>query len=217
MKTQAWGWLAAGVLAAGLNASYHDGGMQWAHRIADRIEHGSAAVLALASGHAERFLAEAQYIVAKNEKAPCPLSTALAKMQSSLAHVQTKLARSENEMAHLDDMTARANVLAAQHQAERDRWQARWEANRDRIEARVAAGRARVWVRSTNWTPVMVETRDCPQLRVEVPRIPRIRVPRTPTVRIPTVQIPEISIPEIPQVNVQVPAIRVDAGDNGSV
>ncbi len=47
--TQAWGWLTAGVLAAGLNASYHDGGLQWAHQVADRVEHGSAAVLALAS------------------------------------------------------------------------------------------------------------------------------------------------------------------------
>ena len=55
--TQAWGWLAAGVLAAGLNAAYHDGGLEWAHRIADRVQHGSAAVVALAGGRADQFVA----------------------------------------------------------------------------------------------------------------------------------------------------------------
>ena len=62
MKTQAWGWLTAAVLAAGLNASYHDGGMQWAHRIADRVEHNSNAVLALATGHADEFVTEARVL-----------------------------------------------------------------------------------------------------------------------------------------------------------
>ena len=65
MKTQAWGWLIAGVLAAGLNASYHDGGLQWAHEVAERVGHGSSAVLALASGNAERFLSEAQLVAAR--------------------------------------------------------------------------------------------------------------------------------------------------------
>ncbi len=49
--TQAWGWLVAAVLAAGLNASYHNGGLQWAHEVAERLDHGSTAALALASGH----------------------------------------------------------------------------------------------------------------------------------------------------------------------
>ena len=33
--TQAWAWLAAGVLALGLNGFYQDGGAAWAHRIVD--------------------------------------------------------------------------------------------------------------------------------------------------------------------------------------
>src|SRR5579863_907304 len=129
MKTQAMGWLIAGVLAAGLNASYHDGGLQWAHDVANRVEHGSAAVLALASGNAERFLSEAQMVADRNETASCRLSTALAQIQTKLAQarlVQTKLvqtkavqteivqtqpvqvdfARNESELARLDEMTA---------------------------------------------------------------------------------------------------------------
>ena len=65
--TQAWGWLAAGVLAAGLNAAYHDGGLEWAHRIADRVQHGSAAVVALAGGRADQFVAEAALLSARND------------------------------------------------------------------------------------------------------------------------------------------------------
>ncbi len=64
--TQAWAWLTAGVLAAGLNASYHDGGLEWAHQVADRVEHGSAAVLALASGRADQVLSQAQLLTARN-------------------------------------------------------------------------------------------------------------------------------------------------------
>ncbi|MGD0760452.1 MAG: hypothetical protein ABR921_16250 [Candidatus Sulfotelmatobacter sp.] len=37
MKTQAWAWLTAGVVALGLNGFYHDGGAAWAHRIAERV------------------------------------------------------------------------------------------------------------------------------------------------------------------------------------
>src|SRR5579864_3947153 len=121
MKTQAWGWLIAGVLAAGLNASYHDGGLQWAHRVADRLEHSSAAVLALASGHADQFLSEAQMVADRNETASCQLSTALAR-------VQTKLARTETGFAHFDAMTARQETQLARLEANRDRMQARIQA-----------------------------------------------------------------------------------------
>src|SRR5882757_1002103 len=106
MKTQAWGWLIAGVLAAGLNASYYDGGLQWAHELADRVEHGSAAVVALASGNAERFLAEAQLVAAKNETASCRLSTAL--------RAQGRLARSESRFSRFNNLTAFNNMTAQQ-------------------------------------------------------------------------------------------------------
>ena len=46
--SQAYAWLAAGVLAAGLNASYNDGGLQRVHEMVDQVEHSSTAVLTLA-------------------------------------------------------------------------------------------------------------------------------------------------------------------------
>src|SRR5580700_4745381 len=93
--TEAWGWLAIGVLAAGLNASYHSGGLQWAHEIADRAEHNSAAVLALASQNADHFLAEAQTLTARSEAASCPLSKTMSRVQSGIAYSEAGFDRFE--------------------------------------------------------------------------------------------------------------------------
>jgi hypothetical protein len=162
MKTQAMGWLIAGVLAAGLNASYHDGGLQWAHELADRVEHGSAAVVALASGNAERFLAEAQLVSAKNETASCRLSTALAR-------VQARLARSESRFFRFDGMTARQDAQLA------------WlDANSDRIHAQVDA----IHIPAVAFRPVVVGMSDIPACpRIHLNTI-HVNVPRTPSVHI---------------------------------
>ena len=162
MKTQAWGWLVAGVLAAGLNASYHDGGLQWAHDLTNRVEHSSTAVLALASGNAERFLSEARLVTERNQTASCPLTT-------SLARVQTALARTQTGFAHFDGMTARQDVQLA-----------RLEANRDRMEAQIEAQTARIRVPAVAFNPVVVrvgQVSACPRIRVNVPRVPMVRVP----------------------------------------
>ena len=45
MKSQAWGWLATAVLTAGLNSSYHNGGLRWIHEAADRVQHNTNAIL----------------------------------------------------------------------------------------------------------------------------------------------------------------------------
>src|SRR5260370_40544720 len=98
--TKAWGWLVAAVLAAGLNASYHDGGLQWAHQIADRVEQRSAVALALVSGNANQFLAEARLLTTQTETASCPLTT-------TLAGVQNRIEPSETAVQRFDVMSAR--------------------------------------------------------------------------------------------------------------
>jgi hypothetical protein len=170
MKTQAWGWLIAGVLAAGLNATYHDGGLQWAHELADRVEHGSAAVAALASGNAERFLAEAQLVSAKNETASCRLSTALARAQA-------RLARSESRFSRFDGFTARQDAQLAWLDANSDRMEAQ-------IQAQVDAQTDRIRIPAVNFRPVVVRVPEipaCPRIhlndiRVNIPRIPAVHV-----------------------------------------
>ena len=161
MKTQAWGWLAAAVLAAGLNSSYHQGGMQWAHEIVDRVGHNSGAVLALATGRADQFLAEARMLNVERHESQCPLTAAMAQVQSSVDQPQFEFdgfqAMSDREQAQL----------------------ARIEANRARIEAQVQARLARVRFVEANFNPVVVKVPKiaCPRVRVNIPRMPRIRVP----------------------------------------
>lgn len=167
MKTQAWGWLAAGVLAAGLNAAYHDGGLDWAHQVADRLDHASEAVVALASGQVEQVVAEAR--LAGHDEA------AISGVDAALAQVQAKVADSEVGFARVEAMSARQQARLA-----------RVQALRARIEAQVAAREARCRMAAAVAPAAFVRVAVppvCPRVRVSVPQVPRIHVP-TPVINI---------------------------------
>src|SRR4051812_35328592 len=157
MKTQAWGWLAAAVLAAGLNSSYHDGGLQWAHEIVDRVGHNTGAVLALATGRADQFLAEARML--NVQRPECPLAAAMADVQSSFDQSQVD----------------RFEAMSAREQAQL----VRIEANRARIETLVQAKLARIQIPAADFSPVVVKAQKiaCPRVRVNIPRMPRMNIP----------------------------------------
>lgn len=192
MKRQAWAWLTAGVLALGLNGFYQDGGLQWAHQLVERIEYSTGAVLALASGHADRFLAEARMLTGRNETASCQRARQLARVQTRVAEIQARTQR------QTDESLTRFEVMSARQQAELDRV----EANRARIEAQVEAQRQR-WQAAFNrgsFDPVSFESveinpadfgsRNCGAIRVQVPRV-HVRVPRPPRVQ---VHIPSVHV-----------------------
>jgi hypothetical protein len=176
--TQTWGWLAAGVLAAGLNASYHDGGLQWAHRVADRVEEATSMVRDLAAGRTDLFLTEARVFLAQNtaqtQTASCRWSTALARVQTRIARTQTEFARVETMTARQQEAMDRAEAQRDRIEAQRERWQAKLEADRARIEAKVAELRI-----PANLTPLAFDPPrpPCPRVRVNVPRVPMIRIP----------------------------------------
>jgi len=164
MKTQAWGWLTVAVLAAGLNSSYHNGGLPWAHEIVDHVQHNSNAVLALATGRADQFLAEARILKAQQQE-KCPLAAALEESQNSFD-------KPEWQFDQFQVMTDREQVQLA-----------RLEANRGRIEARLKTNLSRLQFAEARVNPVVVQIPkiDCPRVRVSIPRIQRIEVP-TPVV-----------------------------------
>jgi hypothetical protein len=166
--TQAWGWLVAAVLAAGLNASYHNGGLQWAHRVADRLDQGSTAVLALASGHADHFLSEARLVSDRSEASSCPLTAALARVQSRFTDSDTEVER--------------FNVMSAHEQNQL----ARFEANRARMEAQIARQTAHIRIATAAFAPITVHVAPvvCPRVRVNVPRVPMIRMPALPVIHV---------------------------------
>jgi hypothetical protein len=179
--TQAWGWLVAGVLAAGLNASYHNGGLQWAHQVADRFEQGSAAVVALASGRADQFLAEARLLRAQNETPSCPLAT-------TLARVQTMVRRSGIDRSTLGHSQAGLDVMSAREQAQLDRLEASRARMEAQIEARVATQTAHFRIATANLVPIEIKGIPapviCPRVRVHVPRLPVIKTPFAPDIHI---------------------------------
>jgi len=161
LMTQAWGWLAAGVLASGLNASYHDGGLQRVHQIADRFEHNTATVVALASGRADQFLTETRLLTARDQTASCPLTRVRSMIEQSPAVLEVMSAREEGQLA-------------------------RFEANRARIETRIAARTAHL--RLATFTPMTVKAVSvpvvCPRVRMNIPRPPMIKMPVMPEIHI---------------------------------
>lgn len=60
--TSAWRWLAAGVLALGLNGWYHNGGAPWAHVAIGQLARHTETVVFLAKSEAHRFFAEAHRV-----------------------------------------------------------------------------------------------------------------------------------------------------------
>jgi hypothetical protein len=164
MKTQAWGWLATAVVAAGLNASYHDGGLRWAHEITDQVKHNTTAVMALATGRADQFLAEANFASARKQTPSCPLTAALAEARTIVVP---------------NEFEQRVEIMSAREQAQL----ARLEANRARIESRVA----RIHIPAVAFNPVVVRAPKvsvCPRVRVNVPRLPNIQMPAMPVVHV---------------------------------
>jgi hypothetical protein len=148
MKSQAWGWLTAGVLALGLNGFYQDGGAAWAHRAVDRVvgqvADKSEAVLALAAGRADWFAAKSDMLAERNETGSCRVAAMMARVQSHFARAQSSAARFEV-------MTARREAALA-----------RMEANRARLEARMAGLR---------FVPAALTPSVCPRVRISIPRV----------------------------------------------
>jgi hypothetical protein len=166
--TQAWAWLAAGVLALGLNGFYQDGGAAWAHRIVDgaieQVASRSGTLVDLASAGVDRAVESANLVEARNETATCRLAAAVARFQG-------KIARTQSGMAHIEAMSARQEAALA-----------RIEEQRARIEERVA----RVRMTPLAFNTLEIPSVACPRVRVSVPRV---RVPRVPMIPAPVVRV----------------------------
>ena len=179
--TQAWGWLAAGVLAAGVNAAYHDGGLEWARRAVDRVVERSQAVMALAGGRADRFLADVRRLTAEDEAAPSRVGAVLARAQDNVdeqvmanveAKVQENIVRCQERASRMEEMSARR--------------QARLDLMRARVNERLALRTARLNMAVAAFDRAQAQR--CARIQVKVPRMPVINVPAIPAVpRVPEI------------------------------
>ena len=197
--TQAWGWLAAGVLAAGLNASYHEGGLQWAHQLADQAECRTAAALALASGQAEQFLAEARLVMTRDQTASCRLDAAMARLQTGFARAQANFAHaqamSDRQQAQLDRMAARRDRVEAQIVRIRIPAVALNQVALNQVACRT------IKVSKVNFPQIDVPEISVPEIKVSAIRIPAVcprmsvNVPRPPMVKMPVMRVIQVSAP----------------------
>jgi len=170
MKTHAWGWLAAAVLAAGLNASYHDGGLHWAHQVANRVTYNAGTVIALATGDIDQLQSEARVLTARNEVASCPLANALARVKSDWQGTES------GQQNFFGMSEKNLEVMSAREEAQL----ARLAAHRARIEAQIA----RVRIPAVAFNPVAARE-ICPRMRMNL-RVPMVRIPPMPTTNIET-------------------------------
>jgi hypothetical protein len=195
--TQAWGWLIAGVLAAGLNASYHNGGLQWAHQVAERVEYGSGAVMALASGRADQFLTEARLLTVRDQptqdqatedQATEDQATEDQATEDQPTQEQRPSCRFATTMARVQSKIDRSHATFDRMQAMSERQQARLEAQRARMEARIESQMAHLRITTADFAPVALRAMPapvvCPRVRVSVPRMPRIEVPAVPVIHV---------------------------------
>lgn len=151
---QGWNWIAAGVIALGVNGVYHDAGAEWARQFVNR----SAMVLALASGQGERFVASAQRLSAREEVSAC-------RLQTMVARVRTKIARTQTGLDRLQAMSERQAADAVRLESSRDQL---------RIEA------AKLPFLPVSFSPDIAGSFGPKQIRISAicPRV-RVNIPRT--------------------------------------
>jgi hypothetical protein len=125
--TQAWYWLAAGVLALGLNGYYQDGGLLQIHRLADsakstiaesRVHFSKAATLA--EVFAERPRCERQ--------APSGAVTAMIPRQTQARRAELQERLEEMQAARVQARIARLQQVLAQRELQRA--QVEWQDGR---------------------------------------------------------------------------------------
>jgi predicted neutral ceramidase superfamily lipid hydrolase len=149
-NTQAWAWLAAGVVALGMNGFYHDGGLELAHRVMDRFSERSAAVMELASARADDLLARVEMVSAREQAQSCRVATSVARFQSHVARSQAEIASIQRGFDRLQAMS-------------------------DRESARMEAQATRFRFAAFNPVVVRVPKISCSRVRVVVPQ-PNIHI-----------------------------------------
>lgn len=169
MRTdKAWYWLAAGVLALGLNGAYQDGQLGWAHVLADR-----------AAGVVERASLRGQHLVAMAEMM-------LGREPQAFGHTQAAIERIQNRI--VCDRVARAQRQMAMAQVREQLAQAMVQQKMAMVEMKMDRVRA-ISVERAN------QFRDCDgfsKVVVNMPRLPKINIPNMPDIEVPDV--PEVNV-----------------------
>lgn len=187
---KAWYWLAAGVLALGLNGAYQDGQFQWAHRLVER----SNATFERVSAQGCRLLAMAEIM--------------LGSEPAGLDRVHDRMVRAQDRMVAAQDRFNQRQMERMQRQMEMA--QMKMEQGQEMVsfeqdEPCSHTPRYTVQVPEVNVPAVNVRA-FVPNVHVPAVTVPAFTVP---SVQIPEVRVPQVTIPRIEVPNVQIPAIKI--------
>lgn len=125
---KAWYWLAAGVLALGLNGAYQDGQFGWVHEMAGR----SADVMERASLRGMSFVTAAEMMLGRGPEVAGWSNAAVQRMHEKMACKRMEMAERSIDMAQMQRDLAAARV---------DRQLARVQVKMDKIRV-IAIDRA---------------------------------------------------------------------------
>jgi hypothetical protein len=168
---KAWYWLAAGVLALGLNGAYQDGQLSWAHCLAGR----AANMVERASERGLRFLTMTEVMLGRSPETFGWAETAIQRIQAKLVCERVAMAQRQIAMAQVRPQLAQDGLRRKLDLA---------QMKMDRVRM-ITAGRAD-------------QFRHCPSFSrvvVAMPEIPKVDLSNLPDRHMP--EIPEI--PQTPE------------------
>jgi len=163
---KAWYWLAAGVLALGLNGAYQDGQLGWAHCLAGR----AADLLERASDRGLRLVTMAEWMLGRSPEGFGRTEAVIQKIQTKLVCQRDAMAQRQMAMADRQRRLAEADLQRKLNFA---------QMKMDRVRA--------ITIDHAN------QFRNCPgfsRVVVDVPEIPSVNLSNLPDIQMP--EIPEI-------------------------
>ena len=160
---KAWYWLAAGVLALGLNGAYQDGQFGWVHGFAER----STEMVERASMRGLSFVTVAEAMLGRNSEPMGWSEATLRSMQGRMACKRIEMAERQIDMAQMQRDLAAARV---------DRQLAKVQMKMDKV--RVIA------IESGN------RAQKCSRLSRMVVTVPPVDLSDLPDVQMPAMQAP---------------------------
>jgi hypothetical protein len=169
MRTdKAWYWLAAGVLALGLNGAYQDGQLGWAHVLADR----ATAAVERATLRGQHFVAMAEIMLGRQPQAFGQTQAAIERIQNRI--VCDRVARAQRQMA-----MAQVREQLAQARVQQKMAMVQMKMNRVRM---ITSERANQFRDCDGFSKVVVNLPDLP--KIDLSNMPDIVVPDVPEVNV---------------------------------
>ena len=171
MRTEkAWYWLAAGVLALGLNGAYQDGQMGWAHVLVDR----AAASVERVALRGQHFVAMAEVMLGREPRVFAHTQAAIERVEERIACDRIAQAQRHMAMTRVREQLAEANL---------QRKMAMVQMKMDRVRA-MTINRANRFRNCDGLAKVVVNMPDLSNMNIEMPNIPDIQVPDIPEVNV---------------------------------